>query len=135
MRVLKNIGAFFYRKKLANNSSSKKSFDEIYNDSGVFEYTADGFKILYQDFEKELKWSEITELGAYKADLITYDQIEMRIVYGEMSFTISEELPGWYQFVRKTKDIFQTIPKDWNVKIVFPPFETNYTVLYKKSID
>ena len=82
-----------------------------------------------------MKWSEITELGAYKADLITYDQIEMRIVYGEMSFTISEELPGWYQFVRKTKDIFPTISKDWDVKIVFPAFETNYIILYEKSTD
>ena len=56
----------------------------------------------------------------------------MRIVHGNTFFTISEELPGWYQFVIKTKEIFRDIPKDWDLKIPFPPFETNYTVIYKK---
>jgi len=133
MNLFKKLNLLFQKKeKLPKNSYSAKPFDEIYADQGAFEYADDGFKISYGDFQQELKWADITEIDVYKSDLMIYDQVEMRIVHGNTFFTISEELPGWYQFVIKTKEIFRDIPKDWDLKIPFPPFETNYTVIYKK---
>lgn len=133
MNLFKKLKLLFQKKeKLPKNSYSGKPFDEIYADQGAFNYTDDGFSITYGDFQQELKWAEITEIDVYKSDLMVYDQIEMRIVYGDKSFTITEELPGWYQFIIKTKKIFPDIPKDWDLKIPFPTFETNYTVIYKK---
>ena len=57
----------------------------------------------------------------------------MEIVYGHKSFTISEELPGWYQFILKTKEIFPTIPKDWDIQIIQPAFATNYATIYERT--
>ena len=57
----------------------------------------------------------------------------MEIVYGDKHITISEELPGWHLFIRKTKEEFPEIDKEWDVKIIFPAFATNYTTIYKRD--
>lgn len=57
----------------------------------------------------------------------------MEIVRGEKYFVISEELPGWFQFVKKTKEIFPIIPKDWDLNIIHPAFQTNFTTIYSKA--
>lgn len=115
------------------NSSSGKSFNEKYDDLGVFEYNEHGFTLTYKEFSESIKWDEITQLNVYKVDLFTIDRIDMQIVCGDRSFTISEELPGWYQFVLKTKEVFPTIPKDWDIKIIPPAFATNYRTIYEKE--
>ena len=109
------------------------SFDEMYNHLGAFEYDEIGFTIHYEDFEKRLAWTDITQLNVYKVDLYTIDRIDMEIVYGDKAFTISEDLPGWHQFVLKTKEIFPTIPKDWDIEIIQPPFATNFTIIYESA--
>lgn len=116
-----------------NNFNSMKSYDEIYNDLGGFQYDVEGFTINYKDFSKRVNWDEITQLIAYKSDQITVDRIELEIVFGDKAFMISEDLPGWYQFVIKTKEIYPTIPKDWDVKINQPAFEKNVKTIYDKS--
>lgn len=107
----------FFKKGLLpkhiTNSNSGKTFEEKYNELGAFEYDEDGFTITYEDFTKRLNWDEITQLNVFKVDQMTIDRIDMEIVYGDKGFTISEELPGWYQFVVKTKNVFPTIPQDW----------------------
>lgn len=77
-------------------------------------------------------WSEITQLNVYKEDLITIDIVQMEIVCGDKFLTITEDSPGWYQFVVKTKEVFPSIPKDWDLKIILPAFEVNYSVIYSK---
>lgn len=114
------------------NSNSGKTFDQMYSDLGAFEYDENSFTIHYEDFSERIAWINITQLNVYKADLLTVDEIKMEIVCGDKAFTISEELPGWYQFVLKTKEIFPSIPKDWDIKIIQPAFATNYTTIYEK---
>jgi hypothetical protein len=97
---------------------------------GAFEYTDNGFTYTRGDFVKTLKWSDITQLNVYKADLMTIDEIRMQIVYGDLSFEISEEVPGWYQFVARTKKIFPSIPSSWEYEITQPPFATNFRTIY-----
>ncbi|MES2864893.1 MAG: hypothetical protein V4666_12285 [Bacteroidota bacterium] len=133
MNKFKKIISKLFPKKHLTNSNSGKSFDEIYDDLGCFKYDENGFTLKYEDFNITVKWEEITQLNAYKKDLITIDQIEMEIVRGEKYFVISEELPGWFQFIIKTKEVFPTIPKDWEIKIIQPAFAKNYTNIYKKN--
>ena len=57
----------------------------------------------------------------------------MQIVYGEKFMEISEEIPGWYQFVERTKEKFPSIPKQWDFEIIQAPFKTNYKTIYKKA--
>jgi hypothetical protein len=119
--------------KLSETGKARKSFDEIYDDRGMFEYTDTGFTISYNDFTKTLNWSDVTQINVYKTDLMTVDRIVMEIVYGEKALTITEEHPGWYQFVLKLKEIFPDIPKDWDFTIIQPSFETNYRTIYSKQ--
>ena len=119
--------------KHLTNSNSGKSFDEMFSDLGVFVYANEGFTVTYEDFTKRLDWTDITQINVYKVDQYTVDRIDMEIVYGDKAFTISEELPGWYQFVLKIKDVFPTIPNDWDMEIVQPAFASNYTTIYDKE--
>jgi hypothetical protein len=75
----------------------------------------------------------ITELIAYKTDLLTTDRVDLDIVYGEKYFTISEEFPGWYQFVLTINNVFPSVPKNWDTDIILPPFEENKTSIYRKE--
>ncbi len=115
------------------NSNSGKPFDEMNQDIGVFKYDNEGFTISYEDFTRRINWADITQLNVFKVDQFTIDRIDIEIVYGDKRFTISEELPGWYQFVIKTKEIFPTIPRDWDITIIQPAFATNYRTIYDKT--
>ena len=123
-----------FPKKHLTNCNSGKSFGEIYDDLGVFKYGEKGFTIEYEDFVKDVLWENITQLNVYKKDLLAIDRVEMEIIYGDTYFIITEDLPGWFQFVIKLKEVFPTIPKDWEINIVNPAFESNFTTIYKKPM-
>ncbi|HEX9514132.1 MAG TPA: hypothetical protein VF939_26755 [Puia sp.] len=133
MTWLSKIFPNLAQKRHLTNSNSGKTSEEIYNDLGAFQYDEEGFTIIYEDFAKHLKWIDITQINVYKVDLMTVDRIDMEIVYGDKLFSISEELPGWYRFILKIKEVFQTIPQDWELTIMFPAFATNYRTIYDKS--
>ncbi|MBO9681174.1 MAG: hypothetical protein J7502_00650 [Flavisolibacter sp.] len=130
---MKKILKGFVQEKHVTNSNPGKSFDEIYNDPGVFTYFEEGFAINYQELAVTIKWEEITQINVYKADLMTIDEIRMEIVSGDNRYTINEELPGWYQFVLKTKEMFPSIPKDWDLNSIHPAFAANYSTIYSKE--
>lgn len=127
------VKAAFSTKKHVTNHNQGQTFQEISGDFGSFRYHENGFTIRFEDFSKTLCWEHITQLNVYKADKLTIDRIEMEIVYGDNFFIISEDLPGWYQFVLKTKEVFPTIPEDWDQEIIQPPFATNYRTIYNRG--
>ena len=100
---------------------------------GVFQYDADGFTITYEGFTTQVRWDNITQLNVYKLDKLTVDEMWMDIVHGDRCFSVNEELPGWYQFVIKTKEVFPSIPKDWDITIIHPAFATNFRTIYERS--
>lgn len=118
---------------LQTNSTAGKTFEEIYQDIGPFQYDREGFMVTLKDFTERVNWDDIIQLNVFKTDLYTTDRVDMQIVYGKNYITINEELPGWYQFVLKTKEIFPSIPKDWDITIIQPPFETNFRTIYEKG--
>ena len=130
------ISKLFLRKSNVQSGdlSSDKSFEEKFNELGIFEYHQDGFTINFKKISKRLNWTDITQLNAYKSDLLTIDRIDLEIVYGDKHITISEDIPGWYQFVLKTKEIFNSIRKDWDIEIMQPPFATNWRIIYQKDV-
>ena len=109
------------------------NFQQQLLDLGGFVYEEDGFTYQFKDGVEKIKWTAIERLEAYKVDLMTTDEIRMNIVYGEYQFTITEETPGWYQFVERTKAVFPIIPKDWDAVITKPAFATNFMVLYERG--
>jgi hypothetical protein len=108
-------------------------FKRKYNDLGIFQYDENSFTVQLEDKQEQVNWTEVERLRAYKADLITIDLLCMEIWYRNRRITITEDTPGWYQFVLKTKNIFTSIPEDWDINIIQPAFVPNLTVLYERE--
>lgn len=134
MNWIRKILSEFARNSFFKKSTAGKVTDIQYNDTGAFNYHEKGFTIDYQNFFKRLDWDDITQLNVFKVDLLTTDRIDMEIVYSDKAFTINEEVPGWNQFVLKTKEVFPSIPKGWDIKIVQPPFAENFMTIYTKEV-
>jgi len=133
MKFISNLVSIMFKKRFDNIQTSKKTFDEIYKDVGVFIYEEGGFKIIDDSFSKSIKWNEIEKINTYKKDLITTYLIVMEIIYGDNILTINEELSGWFQFVLKSKKHLPNLIQDWDLKIIHPAFETNFTTIYTKE--
>jgi hypothetical protein len=138
MTILKNILKLFSPYNKINKPSqiseeSKKRFDIKFNDLGKFIYEDDGFIFQFKSEQQKIKWTDIERLLAYKQDLLTTDEICLDIVYNNWQKTITEETPGWYQFVEKIKLVFPNIPKNWDSEIVHPAFAANLTILYQRA--
>jgi hypothetical protein len=75
-------------------------------------------------------WTAVTEIRAYKLDLLTTDEIRLvfRLRSGE-AVEISEEQPG---FAETTAAIASRFPStsEWYNRVAHPAFATNETVLY-----
>ena len=84
-------------------------------------------------FKKEIVWSEITQMNVSKKDFMAWDRIELEIVYGDKSLTLNEDVEGWNEFVIKVKELFTSIPHDWDTIIIHLPFETNFKTIYSKA--
>ena len=106
------------------SDEEQKRFDIKFNDLGKFIYENDGFIFQFKSEQQKIKWTDIERLIAYKLDLMTTDEICLDIVYNNWQTTITEETPGWYQFIEKTKLVFPNIPKNWDSEIVHPAFAT-----------
>ena len=102
-------------------------------DPGNFVYEADGFTYTFDDSIQVVKWAEIERIVAYKADRYAYDEICMKITWGGLAWTLTEETPGWYELLRRLAEAFPSIPKRWDIEITKPPFATNYTILYERE--
>jgi hypothetical protein len=138
MTILKNIlNLFSSSDKITQPSQisdeSKERVDIKFNDLGKFTYEDDGFIFQFKSGQQKIKWTDIERLIAYKQDLLTTDEICLDIVYNNWQTTITEETPGWYQFIEKTKLIFSSIPKNWDSEIVRPAFATNLSILYQRA--
>lgn len=131
----------FYRKitSLIKESSTIISFSEAeralrlkqrQEEQGGFRYEEDGFCYPFKDGVEKISWTVIERIVAYKADRLTTDEICLDIFWKDWKWTITEDTPGWYTFVAKLKEVFPTIPDDWDNQIIQPPFASNCVVLY-----
>ncbi len=138
MTILKTIWKLFSSDDKATKSSqipgnTQNNFNIKFNDPGKFTYEGDGFTFQFNTEQQKIKWADIERLLAYKRDLMTIDEICMDIIFNNGQTTITEETPGWYLFVEKTKLVFPGIPKNWDTEIAQPPFATNLTILYQRK--
>lgn len=111
-----------------------RPFEEIYNDTGIFEYAEDGFTVYFEKDTLAIKWSEVKTMLGYKRDLFAYDSICLDVFCdNDKVFTINEETKGWFQFVVRSKDRFPEIDKTWEITITDPAFETKLTLIYDRD--
>ena len=131
MNLFKKLKTIF--SQTPKDEGIKKDFNQVYEDNGRFTYDDDGFVFQFSDLPQKIFWSEIDRMTAYKVDLITIDELRLDIEFRGLTLPISEETPGFFQFVLKTKEVFTTIANDWDLKIIHPAFEANKTVIYEKK--
>jgi hypothetical protein len=109
----------------------KKEFLKFYNDDGIFEYNESGFLVQTDKSKEYLNWNQIYLMLGYKKDLFAIDLICLDVYYDRNKvFAINEETPGWFNFLKYSKNIFPEIEKNWELNISNPAFERKLTVIY-----
>lgn len=99
-----------------------------------FSFSPDGFSIHQDGDTKNIQWNDIESLLAFKEDLITHDLIYLDIFCSDhFSLRISEETPGWNDFLTASKEAFPSITRNWEEVINLRPFVTNFTVVFDKQ--
>ena len=102
------------------------------NDFGNFTYSDEGFEIVLESSREKVRWTSIERIIAYKVDLFTTDLICLDIECNGRKLTISEEVPGWFQFIKKVSSTLSGIPKNWELQVANPTFHANCTTIYLK---
>ena len=103
-----------------------------YEQLGIFSYEEDGFTIQIGQRPRKYLYADIEAIIAYKVDRTSYDEMRLEVIFEDCALRVSEDAPGWYQFVIRTKEIFPAIPRDWDLQMPFPSFDMNLMVLYKR---
>ena len=124
----------FLKNIRTNSGINEKSFDEIYEDNGIFTFKEDGFKVSLKNEQYDIQWEGIKTILGYKIDLYATDCICAEIFCDNgKSFAINEETKGWFQFQRHLKERLPAIDKGWDIEISVPAFETNLTLVYDRD--
>ncbi|MCF0060403.1 hypothetical protein MUK70_14250 [Dyadobacter chenwenxiniae] len=101
----------------------------------MFQYNPSGFTVSYENISIDIMWKDISQISVFKRDLFTIDRIDMDIVYRDKLLSISEDLPGWDQFIQKASETFRKIPEGWEANVVLPPFTKNLSTIYSRFPD
>jgi len=79
-------------------------------------------------------WADLETAFGYKTDEYVVDDICLDLFFGnEVRFTLTEETPGWHQFLIRLHQNVPAIALDWYIAISVPAFETCLTVLFDKE--
>ena len=108
-------------------------FLNLYEQLGVFSYQEDGFTIELGEGPRRYLYRQIEAIIAFKVNRSDYDEIRLEIFFDDYALRVSENVPGWYRFVQQTKDVFSSIPKDWDLQMPSTSPAMDLVVLYKRS--
>lgn len=111
----------------------KQNWDIKFNDLGIFTYNTLGFDIDLKDGFHSIKWTDIERLQAYKADLLTTDEICIDITFDNKTIIITEETKGWYQFIDKVKSTLPLTNDNWEALVLETSFEYNLMTIYERA--
>lgn len=95
----------------------------------------DGFDLCSgDDLKYRVLWNEVDRIEVFKEDLITYDMVCMEFIVGvkDMVFPVNDEVEGFWEMVKRIKEVFPTSRQDWEAVVVKPAFARNPTVIYER---
>ncbi len=102
------------------------------------EVSEDGFTVFWPNGIEKVSNEDITEIAGYKTDLITTDLVclDIETVHDECvtTRTIHEEMVGFPDVMKKLQELPGFYQLWWEA-VVLPPFEQNYTLLYRRGVD
>lgn len=135
MSVYQKIATLFQSSKTTVSFTAEEQalrWQLLQSDPGNFEYEEDGFTYTFKEGAEKIQWTEIDRVVAYKADRLTVDVICLKILWRGMEWMITEDTPGWSQFLKRLAIAFPSILDNWDDQIAQPPFATSYMVLYER---
>jgi len=101
---------------------------------GVVRITEDGFSLTRPDGALvDVKWDEVTEITAYKADIFAYDLICLVFSRSDRDgpVEVDEEMYGYKKFQCALKAQYGPgLLDDWWTTVAFPAFVPNETVIW-----
>jgi len=98
--------------------------------------TDDGFELYSgDDLKYRVLWNEVDRIEAFKEDLITYDMVCMEFIVGaqDMVYPLNDEVDGFWEMVKRVKEVLPTSRQDWEAAVVKPAFARNPTVIYQRA--
>ena len=127
----------FFQRPSANTihfSDAEKAlrWKQLQEDTGPFLYNEGGLTYKAEDGAGSIKWEDILRIVAFKLDRLTYDIICLRLYWDGGDLCISEDEPGWYQFINRLSSALPLV-QGWEERVTLPPFETNETLVYQKQ--
>jgi len=116
-----------------SEEDKKLNWNIKFNDLGIFSYNALGFDIDFKDSFHSIRWTDIERLQAYKADLLTTDEICIDLIFDNKKIIVTEETKGWYQFIKKVKSALPLTYDNWEALVLETPFEYKLTTIYERA--
>ncbi|HEX3934477.1 MAG TPA: hypothetical protein VHW43_07335 [Puia sp.] len=101
-------------------------------DNGPFVYDEDGFTYQVDGRIETVKWAEISRIEAVKLDRPEYDVICLRLYWERGEFSISEDEPGWYQFVSRLQAVLP-LEQGWEERVIESADDSKGTPLWPIS--
>ena len=96
----------------------------------------DGFDLHSGDALKYgVLWNEVDRIEVFKEDLITYDMVCMEFIVGakDMVFPVNDEVEGFWEMVKRVKEVLPSSLQDWEAVVIKPAFARNPTVIYQRA--
>ena len=96
----------------------------------------DGFDLYSGDALKYgVLWNEVDRIEVFKEDLITYDMVCMEFIVGakDMVFPVNDEVEGFWEMVKRVKEVLPSSRQDWEAVVIKPAFARNPTVIYQRA--
>ncbi len=123
----------------ARISDAVERFRRRHHSTSEIRIENDGFCIFHAKMpEDRVKFDEVSEVTGYKVDQIAVDLICCDIVTGsggaEMIRTIDEEMTGFHLAMTCLENLPGFYVR-WREAVILPPFDVNYTLLYRRGID
>ncbi len=117
--------------------SLKESFSRPESPDPTIRCSADGFTVLDTSTATPIvsvAWVDVVSITTYKIDLLTTDCILLlfELAPGQGPVQISEEWPGFTEFMPAMQNAFPSIPEDWYGVVMKPAFEPNRRELFRR---
>lgn len=95
-----------------------------------------GFRLICDGQAKgEVLWNQVNRIAAFKDDLLTVDLICMEFILREKDivFEVNEDIEGFWDLAKRLPTIYPSINREWQSKVVLPPFARNPTTIYQRA--
>lgn len=79
-----------------------------------------------------VSWDEVDEIHTFKIDLGVIDDVRLALHDSRGWHELSERDDGFMEVCEEIQRRFPSIPEAWYLEVMFPAFERNHRVLWRR---